>query len=100
MRPVSNVTPTNCSEVVEIIEFGSKVTKTVFDRHFPTIKTMKTKMHPFIFVEEKVSRVYLFTSSSHFDPDEKNFHPDPNLSSSWGMDPPPPLETLFLLYIF
>ena len=98
MRPVSNVTPTNCSEVVEIIEFGSKDTKTVFGRHFPTIKTMNTKMHPFIF-EEKVSRLYLFTFSSHFDPDEKKFHPDPNLSSSWGMDPPPPFrETLFLLF--
>lgn len=47
-RPVSNVTPTNCFEVVEIIDLGSKVTENTFDSH-PVVRIKKITIYSIIF---------------------------------------------------
>lgn len=47
-RPVSNVTPTYCFEVVEIIVLGSKVIENAFDSH-PVINIKKITVYSFIF---------------------------------------------------
>ena len=95
--------PQTVLKLWKLLNLDQKSQKQCLTDIFPQLRPWKQKcIHSSL---KKKFPVYLFTSSSHFDPDEKKIIPIPTLFKSLGAWTPPDYKiqnrkTLFLLYIF